>query len=64
MFGEIGLICMPLVGNMFGTTVAGGGNVPGTVGIGMGGIGGIAKVPKGVWKPNAGPVFPKTLCWW
>ena len=46
---------------MVGTTVAGGGYAPGIAGIGMGGIAGTGKVPKGVWKPNAGPVSPRPL---
>ena len=50
---------MPLVGNMFGTTVAGGGYAPGIAGTGMGNIGGNGRVPNGVWKPKAGPTWPK-----
>ena len=46
---------------MLGTTVAGGGYVPGIDGIGMGGIVGKGKVPNGVGKLNAGPALPKTL---
>lgn len=59
VFGEIEFISMPLVGNMFGTTVAGGGYAPGIAGTGMGGIGGSGKVPNGVWKPKARPALPK-----
>jgi hypothetical protein len=48
LFGNIGYTSIPFVGNMFGTTVGGGGYVPGTVGIGMGGIAGNGKAPNGV----------------
>lgn len=53
-FGARGSACMMFVGNMFGTTVAGGGYVAVIVGmgIGTGGAAGNGNVPNGVWKPK------------